>query len=657
MANPNVEKLKSIALLYGDKALVALTGVLCLLFVFMSLNKETIDTTPEQLKELANRADSHIRQNQDETTILDRLEQDGMVAQAFEKKVVELEKRRIDPSKYAPARSMVKAEPGAGLIRGEVKDELVAPYDLIATAGRGGVSFYVFDAQGNLLPAEEEDTEPTQTGPGYGMYGGRDQGSDREDRNLAEEERARREARIARQRALSGIAGNRDLNLPEEEDQPDAQVQPSDYKTEVRGQRWVAVVGLLNHKQLRERYAKALKVGYDQAHPDYERVEMERQQYDPLANQWSSWRPVDSDINETIKMEVAAEEGDDQEYTDPEVRLDPLVDFLPYLSVGYWNGVSHIELVSAERIQRILEETKPDIEDGRGGMGSGGMGMGSGGMGMAEGMGMGSGGMGMAEGMGMGSGGMGMGVRGRGGRGVTVEHTTDEEIIMVRALDLTVEPDAAYRYRLRVVVNNPNYNREDVAPGVNTTDREFAGPWSEVSNAVNVPPDVAPYAVSPARGDVSRPDSVRFDVVAWDPNSGTFAVRRFQTAPGEFIGRSNLPTLVAVEGEDEPQEKQIDFQSRQLLLDTDGGSRPIQELALSGSFEVPAAAAVLRPDGSLAMRNQARDSVYDQFVFMRDSYQLSISDEGKDKQRGGDMGMMGMMGMYGGGNTGYEGGN
>ena len=41
--------------------------------------------------------------------------------------------------------------------------------------------------------------------------------------------------------------------------------------------------------------------------------------------------------------------------------------------------------------------------------------------------------------------------------------------VMIRALDFTVEPDTTYRYQVRIVVHNPNYNREDVSPTAKLT--------------------------------------------------------------------------------------------------------------------------------------------------------------------------------------------
>ena len=56
---------------------------------------------------------------------------------------------------------------------------------------------------------------------------------------------------------------------------------------------------------------------------------------------------------------------------------------------------------------------------------------------------------------------------------------SEEKKVMIRAFDFTVREDASYRYRVRIVVHNPNFGREDVNHDVNTKAEELRGPWSE----------------------------------------------------------------------------------------------------------------------------------------------------------------------------------
>jgi hypothetical protein len=61
-------------------------------------------------------------------------------------------------------------------------------------------------------------------------------------------------------------------------------------------------------------------------------------------------------------------------------------------------------------------------------------------------------------------------------------------VLMVRSLDFTVEPGRTYRYRARVVLFNPHYDRRK--PGDH---KLIFGPWSEATDIVTVPgPDGKP---------------------------------------------------------------------------------------------------------------------------------------------------------------------
>lgn len=681
MANPAAEKFKALALKFGDKVAVALASVLLLVFVVLGFSKETIDTTPGEITDLSTSARNNLSRPQPEEVIVGKLESDGMVPQGFIEKVNALTSAKVDTSRIELVRPFVRTEPGAGLIRGEVKEFLPAPYDLYATAGRGGVALFVLDESGNPVP-DEPKTGPGQVaGSGgrggsmmgsssYGGTGGTPKKSD-----IEEQERRRREE-LAKQKTNRGIRGATAAPKEEPEEEAVALGPNVEYKKETEGLRWVSVIGLLDHKKLRDQYAKALKVEFTQAHPDYLRLELERQVYDPVSSAWGQWTAVDDAANDQILDRVAYTESEKEELTLAEARLEPLVDFLPYLASGYWAGAHHGQVIDPAK----LESAKPAagaassggaMMGGPAGMGGGMSGM-SGMSGMGEGMSEGDYGMSGSAGGGRGAAMMGGGssfadegmmgggaMMGGSPAGAQVEHTSDAETIMVRALDLTVSADVIYRYRARIVVANPNLNREDVAPGVDNTSEEFLGPWSEPTVAVSVPPDVAPYAWRPARDASGQVD---FDVIAWNPDTGATVHRRFSAAPGEFVGQQSS-ALVPVEGEEKPKPQAVDFTSRQLLVDAMGGQQPVQRLGMVGApLDVPAVATLLRPDGTVTIRNQANDQLDEQLAFMRESYRLSIAEDPNKKTRGSMAGMYGggmsgMYGMSGGGMEGMDGGS
>ena len=67
------------------------------------------------------------------------------------KTVEEQTKVKLDPDEFKPARVWVTPEPGAGLIRDTPK--LIAPTELFAYPGRGGLLVYKLDEKGEALVA------------------------------------------------------------------------------------------------------------------------------------------------------------------------------------------------------------------------------------------------------------------------------------------------------------------------------------------------------------------------------------------------------------------------------------------------------------------------------------------------------------------------
>jgi hypothetical protein len=117
---------------------------------------------------------------------------------------------------------------------------------------------------------------------------------------------------------------------------------------------------------------------------------------------------------------------EEEERAPGEVRIVALVDPLPFLKVGVWEGVDIERLIPVGKVKVNVE--LPD--------------------------------------------------RGLTGRGTRLPfETTAAPEIMVRALDFTVVPGFQYRYRVRIVI--------DGSDGVGQR-REVFGPWSESTAEVAV---------------------------------------------------------------------------------------------------------------------------------------------------------------------------
>jgi len=150
VANASVEKLKALGLRHGEKAVVGLTAMLCVMFLFLAATRPTIELTPDQVKQAATSADSNLNRNQPPEDILKGLEEQGIKNPGFEKTVEEQEKNHLVAANYRAHQLWVSPEPGAGLIRDQ--PELIAPTELAAYPGRGGVVMYATDENGARIP-------------------------------------------------------------------------------------------------------------------------------------------------------------------------------------------------------------------------------------------------------------------------------------------------------------------------------------------------------------------------------------------------------------------------------------------------------------------------------------------------------------------------
>ena len=677
MANPKVQKILSkvqgFFTNHGEKVAVGFGAAVFVLGAATAITKPTISITPDQVATNADAAQKNINQPQDEASILETLANDGIKELNFADTVSKTESEKIDVNELRLKHKWVTLEPGAGLIRDQ--PVLVAINDVLAVAGRGGTTLFEVDDKGNRLPDDGTDSEKDEKstkggkggrgGMGMGMgMGGQTKQSPREKQE--EEARLKREQE-ARSKSL---AGNVDLAKEEakkkardeakKKEQAAAGVetagneQQGPFKEKLKPIRWAAVTGVIDHKAFKESYAKALRQDVKAANPNYKQIELERQTLQSDGT-WSDWEALDVAKNNLVLDNLTEV---DEELVPQENILASIVEPLPFLLNGAFGGVHVASLVPKEK--RDIPKPDPKSQGGMGMMGGGrggrgGMGMMGGSMGGQEGMaGAGMGMMGGSKGGSMGGmmGGDDMaGFMFGGGTGSADEGDfpkTDADEVMVRAFDFTVDPDATYKYRARIVVNNPNYKRDDINPGVDFESQTLTGPWSQITNPVYVPSDVAPYAISKTPPTNQNPTSnqVTFQVASFNPEDGITVVRQFIAGPGMIIGEPTSTQIPASDGSG-AKPKTVDFTSRQIVLATVGGNESLAPLGGNGSITMPAMAFVMKPDGSIVIRNEAKDANDPDLKFVQEVYaeELKKSDT---KRKKGDMNGMGMGDMMGG---------
>jgi hypothetical protein len=677
MINTNaiVEKLKDLGLRHGEKAGVAVASTLFFVCVGMAATKPTIDTTPEKIKSATQASESNLNRPEPRDTIIKNLEEKGIKASNFAKVVDDQVKTALVADDYKAAREWTSPEPGAGLIRDT--PVLIAPTELYAYPGRGGLLVYALDENGERIPDTDADKQtdkvsrrrrrrrPNPMMGGMGAMGAMRGVRKKATKSKADREREAQEELNRQRKELQGKLAGSDRGQPEEEKKADQGIKEPPAKEITKGFHWVAVTGVLDHAKMLANYRDALK-NPAVAHPNYKRLDVQRKTLQADGS-WSNWTNVNSDENLKVLDNLPEE---DDELTPESVRPEALVDPLPFLKAGLWEKVHIASLVPLEK-KTISEPNAPGTMGGGmlargggkfgGGTGMGGM-MDAGGMaasmrGMMEGM---SGSMSRARGEGM-MGGMrgmmGRGMMGGGMMGTATETVanywkSEEKRVMIRALDFSVEPDTTYRYRVRIVAFNPNLNREDVSPGVDTKSDELKGKWSEPTDEVYMPPDVMPYVKGTLPPSPASDMKAQFQVIRFNPVDGVTVPHNFGASPGEVIGEPRTAEIPVSDGSGK-KSKTIDFNSHQIVLDVFANKKPLsgKQLLPPGftdpPMDRPVIALLLRPDGSVVVHGEADDVANDVRKDIEANYRHEISLSTKKRENSVGMGMMGMMMMGG----------
>ena len=623
MANASVEKLKALGLRQGEKFVVGIAVTVLVVCLGVFATKPTIATTPAELQKKAEAAESNLNRRQEPEAILTRIEEAGIKDPGFVKIVENQAANALKPGDYRAKLDWVTPEPGAGLIRDQ--PEVIAPTELVAFPGRGGALLYKLDDKGErIVDKDVANGAGPQSGrmrSGMSSSGG---GRPNPAKSEAEKKRQDREAQ-KKQRLL---AGNVDT-AKKAEGENKAEAAASDpaetgpWKEETVGKRWVVITGVIDNAQMNKNWLEALK-NPAIAYPQYQRVDTERQirQSD---GSWSEWAALNEDAKWKVLLNMP--EGD-EEFVPLAMRPESLVDPLPFLRAGYWTGVHVARLVPAD-VLKTPDAAPADEESFRGGRGSSSS---NSGMSRPGGMSMG----GETEGMGR-SGGMSSRSGGGGSEAGAAEEAVTantEATLMLRSLDFTAEPNSTYRYRVRLVVKNPNHDRSDVNPGVETANEFLIGPWSDPTEFVSVPADVSTYAQLPGQ-DARRDDVVKFQVVRWNPATGQTVVKVDDAGPGFLIGENGPVQEPSAEGGG-AKNVTIDFNSRSIVLDAIGGNSRIPDIGVERNlFTVPAVAMVVEPDGAIVVRSQGADNGDDVRRDMESNYDQAIKDSGKKREAGG----------------------
>lgn len=178
------------------------------------------------------------------------------------------------------------------------------------------------------------------------------------------------------------------------------------------------------------------------------------------------------------------------------------------------------------------------------------------------------------------------------------EATEDPEYLLLRYFDYDVEPGRQYRYRVRLVLANPNHAvpihcLEDESTAAN---RYLETEWSEPTAIVQVAPDT--QVLAGGARTWGAPATVM--LTRFLQSTGVVVSEEFQVQRGQLL---DLTRPSALPSQKRSVAQTVDYASGMLLLDAHGGKR------MPGRSRVtePASLLLVDPHGKLVVRNELDD--------------------------------------------------
>ena len=363
-----------------------------------------------------------------------------------------------------------------------------------------------------------------------------------------------------------------------------------------KGVKMVAVRGVFPYRRQVQELAKALGVPYAEAKTRLEflDVEIERQRAAPGPNPWvEDWEPVDRAAAEALLAEdYSGSQGRSPEVVSLAVT-DPSITFPLFTrGIGYWDGkdeATHDRIRDfniGKEDQELERRARARLEELAG---------------AAE------------EAAGTG------GPRKRSFRGSAVDIraaaadvaqeapagenedpimaeirrlSAADVLLLTRFFDVAVEPGQAYRYRMRLVVANPNFGlgEADVSDRAALVGETRKTPWSDPSGVAAVPLDEYVFLASAKTGPAGESPQAEFEVTQFSRQYGTPISENIpRVRPGDLLVYEDRTTFIL-----DPFKLEKDTKA-DYVFDTDH--------VVLGITALPDGAAELHPDLKLGDRS------------------------------------------------------
>jgi len=256
--------------------------------------------------------------------------------------------------------------------------------------------------------------------------------------------------------------------------------------------------------------------------------------------------------------------------------------------------------------------------------------------------------------------------RGRAGMpgGMAMAEQEPSPYYLFRFFDFNVEPGTYYRYRVRLLLANPNKDlpRRFVKPPELVEKRWVETDWSEPTNPIFVPRDdrVLAVSVKPPRRPWDEP-SGKILAVHWDMDLGLevseeFDVQRgllanFPDRDASFLQNRRPISIGGLEGgpgiggmlggtEDPEEQPKVDYRTEALVLDMAGGERLSRRDRDQTS---PGKILLLAANGNLVVHDELEDA---RAVASREKPEEVETIPGRGRPEGREMGPGGEFGEF-----------
>lgn len=232
----------------------------------------------------------------------------------------------------------------------------------------------------------------------------------------------------------------------------------------------------------------------------------------------------------------------------------------------------------------------------------------------------------------------------------------NEDFLLIRFLDPTIRPGHSYQYRIRVVMKNPNLKLDALVSQPDFAKKEkIESPTWNVPGTATIPPETYVYAQNQkkyeekvkekfqknsAMQELLLPkdgktvvqihqwaESVRLNANTSEP-IGTWIIGEVPVGPGEYVGRKHLVQLPTWSAErsayalkelpggiklkpparETPKGWLVDLTSASVLVDFEGGKYRGTVNNNTVQDESDVEMLIVRPDGSVTVRNSAADA-------------------------------------------------